>query len=337
MSNDTDNKPSRTELVDFWKRKITYLRVSLTNRCNFRCKYCYGNPDLKIPKDDRLPNEYLIRLIEITAFLGINKIRFTGGEPLLRRDIIDLIANVSSIEGIKSIGITTNGYYLAKYLPDLATAGLSNVNISLDTLNKDTFKAITGVDGFEKVYLAIELAEQSGYFPLVKVNTVVMRSINDMEMPRFTEWALKRKIDLRFIEFMPTADSGWGKNLFVGEDEMREKIRLNLEADPESGDNIGPARRYRYKDYPGRISFISAVSHNFCDSCNRLRLTANGDLIGCLFGRGKLSLGNMMKKGLNNIDIMERIFEAVGDPEFKGIRGGFFAREHKPLMRSVGG
>ncbi len=327
----------RTELIDSLNRRITYLRVSLTEDCNFRCDYCYGSGDKPDMIKQRMSNKDISRIIPIFASLGINKIRFTGGEPLLRKGIIDIVRKTSDLNGIATIGMTTNGYRLSRLLGSLIDAGLNRLNISLDTLNRKNFKAITGIDGLDRVCSSIDEAEKSGALEYVKINSVIMRGINDSEIPRFVEWALPRKIDLRFIEFMPTDQSGWGEHLYVSEDEIKNKTGINLKEIPSGDQGSGPARSYRYENYPGRISFISAVSRCFCDGCNRLRLTARGELLGCLFQDRKIDLKEFLVSGLTDEKIAENIRLAVNVPEFRRSPGDVSIADTEPFMRGIGG
>ncbi len=332
-----DNSDNRKRLIDVFNRQITYLRVSLTNRCNLRCVYCYGSAADTFRAREPLTDEQLIRLIDIFASLGVVKIRFTGGEPTVRRGLVDLVAKTAAIDGISQIGITTNGLILKRMIPDLIAAGLNRINISLDTLDRERFRRIAGVDGFERVYESIMSAIECGRFPSVKVNTVVIRGINDDEIPRLAEWALTRPIDLRLIEFMPTADSKWGADRFIGEDEM--KARIDFELQPIIGGDItgGPARSYRVSGQPGRVSFISAVSHNFCSGCNRLRLTSDGEIFGCLFGAEGVNIGRILEQYENDDNLVDFLTSLIATPGFRRCQSLFSVLEPEPCMRRVGG
>lgn len=325
------------QLLDNYGRSISYLRVSLTDQCNLKCDYCYGNRSMCTDSERHLTDEELIRIINIFSRLGIDKIRFTGGEPLIRKNVANLIDRVSSVSAINLIGLTTNGVLLEKLFDKLIIAGLNRLNVSLDTLQRDKFSRITGRDEFQRVLRGIYLALESDAFNRIKVNTVVMRSINDDELRAFAEWALNKNIDLRFIEFMPTADSGWNKSRFIGEDEMREIINLPLV--PEKPDDIsqGPARSYRMDKYPGRISFISALSRNFCNNCNRLRLTSSGELIGCLFGTQKVNISQLLRDCTNDDDIASYLCRTISKPEFRRNSDNCSVSFIQPNMRMVGG
>ncbi|UCC79971.1 MAG: GTP 3',8-cyclase MoaA [Candidatus Zixiibacteriota bacterium] len=324
-------------LKDIYGRSISYLRVSLTERCNLDCGYCYGGSRNGDDPKRRLSDNTLLKLIKAFSLLGIDKIRYTGGEPLLREKLEDIIKETSKIESIKIIGLTTNGTLLGPRLDAFVRAGLNRLNISLDSLDRATYKKITGKDRLADVLEAIDLAERSQAFGHVKINVVVMRGINDHEIPLFAKWALPRNIDLRFVEFMPSNSPGWGEELFVGEDEIRQKMDLELEPLLINNLNAGPAKIYKHGDYPGRIGFVSAISRSFCARCNRLRLTSRGDLLGCLYDGSSIELGPIVKE-TGSIDELARMIEYSfreklyrKSPDINIING------FKPSMREIGG
>ncbi|MCP4634106.1 MAG: GTP 3',8-cyclase MoaA [candidate division Zixibacteria bacterium] len=329
-------KYTNRKLVDFLGRKITYLRLSLTEQCNLKCSYCYGNAICK-PSADYPTNDEIIKLLRIFSSLGVEKIRFTGGEPLLRKGLSEIVRETSRLKGIRHIGITTNGLILEPLLDKLIDSGLNKLNISLDSFDRETYKKITGVDGLDRVLSSIEAAERSKAFPFLKINSVIMKGVNDNEIPQMVEWALKRDIDLRFIEFMPTETSGWGREHFVSEDEIRERINFELSKVPVDENSRGPAVTYRCFDYPGRISFISAVSRSFCSTCNRLRINSKGDLIGCLFKNNSINLREYLGKYKNLDDFENLLTNAVNSPEFRRIPEISSVSMFKPSMLSTGG
>jgi molybdenum cofactor biosynthesis protein A len=330
-------KDKSTALSDYFGRRICYARISVTQNCNLRCRYCYDSACGTANKASHLSSEQLITLIKAFAAIGINKIRFTGGEPTIRKDIIDLIKGTSNIDGISQIGLTTNGLLLTRLLPDLIDAGLNRLNVSLDTLKRWKFKKITGSDNFRQVYDGIMQALQCDVFRPLKVNTVIMRGINDDEIPGFASWALKYGIDLRFIEFMPTRRSRWGKERFFPESEMKKAMNLSLDPSLNFDNSPGPAKSYRHKDYPGKISFISAVSDNICGECNRIRLTSHGDLIGCLFSDHKVSIHELLQSNPDQSEIIDFIRKVIQNPEFRRFSHLQSISDSLPLMRSVGG
>lgn len=324
-------------LKDKFGRLISYLRVSLTEKCNLNCGYCYGNSVCDGESPERLSDSDLLKLIKAFSILGVDKVRFTGGEPLLRKSVVELIQKTSELSVIRVIGLTTNGILLAGMLDSLIDAGLNRLNISLDSLDRATYNNITGKDRIADVLEAIDLAERSQVFGHVKVNVVVMRGINDHEIPRFAEWALPRNIDLRFIEFMPANSPGWGEELFVGEDEIRRKLNLKLE--PLIMENLrsGPARVFKHGDFPGRIGFVSAISRSFCAKCNRLRLTSRGDLLGCLYDGSSIELGPIVKETGSIDELASMIEYSFKEKLYRkspdiNIMNGF-----KPSMREIGG
>lgn len=329
---DTDNK-----LIDRFNRKISYLRVSLTDQCNLKCDYCYDSIEKRSDRVTELTNEQIIRLIKAFATLGIDKIRFTGGEPLLRKGITDLIEKTKLTGGISKICITTNGMLLDKMLPNLLTAGLNGLNVSLDTFQKERFRQITGVDGFDTVYRGIMNAVKSRVFPIIKVNTVIMKGINDDEIPHFADWALTEGIDLRFIEFMPTCKSRWDHERFMPENEIKKLLGHSLQKALNSEKSRGPADSYTVPGNPGRISFISAVSGNFCHNCNRLRLTSSGDLIGCLFGEYKINLRELITREIDIEKIISFIKSKVCAPGFRRFSFEQSISNRQPFMRGIGG
>lgn len=215
-------------------------------------------------------------------------------------------------------------------------AGLNSLNISLDSLKRDTFLAITGIDCLSEVLSGIENALKSGAFPYVKINTVVLRGMNDTELVNLAEWALRRKTDLRFIEFMPTHHASWSEDKFVPESEIRERLGYLLEPDESDEKVPGPARRYRVSGHEGRISFISAVSRSFCGSCNRVRLTRKGELVGCLYRPDWLDLGTLLREGTNPSRIAEVISDSMQSEELRG-RGIAHRGAFKPQMMKTGG
>lgn len=328
---------NRETLRDGLGREITYLRVSLTERCNLRCIYCDPSPPGSDDGVKTLATREIRRLIHVFSTLGVDKIRFTGGEPLVRSDVVELVAAARSVEGISIVGLTTNGTLLESRLDALVSAGLNRLNVSLDTLDPRRFERITGGSGLDRVLRAVEDAVSSGAFPRVKINTVVMRGVNDDECRGLAAWALRAGLDVRFIEFMPTRRSGWRSNRFVGEGEIRARIGMPLEPDPSTGRSNGPASTYWMPGLPGRVSFISAVSRSFCSRCNRLRVTASGDLVGCLYGVSAVPLTPILDEDDDGGRVARRILEAVCGPGFRRAPSGRSVTSRRPLMRGIGG
>ncbi len=324
-------------LADLLGRRITYLRVSLTDRCNMRCGYCYDSLPKGSTNGLELSNDELIRLLQAFVRVGVNKIRFTGGEVLLREGIDDLIRRTKSMEHGLLVGITTNGLLLGRLLSRLVDAGLNRLNVSLDTLDRLKFERITGVNGFDSVCGAIMRAAASGAFPRVRINTVVIKGVNDDEIERFADWGLSHPLDVRFIEFMPTLGSGWSRERFVSESEIRSRLPQSLEIDPAIDASGGPARTFYQAGRPGRVSFISAVSRSFCGDCNRLRVTARGEIVGCLFGASRVSVRHLLDRNTHDDAIVSELIGLVEAPLFRREPSAQSITCIQPSMRGVGG
>ncbi len=289
-------------LKDSYHRPIRDLRVSVTDRCNFRCFYClpHGEPPIA-PKDQMLSYEEIARACEIFVSLGIEKIRLTGGEPLMRRDIATLVRMVSTIPGVRDLALTTNGYFLPEKAQELKDAGLNRITISLDSLKPDRFKRMTGVDVLPRVLDGISAARDAGLAP-VKINAVIIRGHNDEEVADMAEFARTIGAQMRFIEFMPL-DSGhdWSRADVVSGKEIRARIeaRFPLVAVDKYGKPLGSdtAARYRFADgAAGEIGIIAPVTEPFCGACSRIRLTADGQIRTCLFSTIEHSLRDAMRR-----------------------------------------
>ncbi|XP_046827030.1 molybdenum cofactor biosynthesis protein 1 isoform X1 [Vespa crabro] len=300
-------------LTDSFGRRHTYLRISITERCNLRCTYCMPAEGVKLTaKDGILKTEEIIRLADLFTKEGICKIRLTGGEPTVRKDIVDIIAELKKLENLKQVAITTNGLTLTRQLPALQRAGLDGLNISLDTLKADRFERFTRRKGWAKVMASIDLAVQLGYNP-VKVNCVVMRGFNDDELVHFVNMTKDRPLDIRFIEYMPFYGNEWKENKMVSFDEMKNIIRQTypeFHALPNKSNDTSKA--YQVPGFTGQIGFITSMTHNFCSSCNRLRITADGNLKVCLFeGKSEVSLRDVLRSGGSEEDLKNIIRNAI--------------------------
>ncbi|MFO7916751.1 MAG: GTP 3',8-cyclase MoaA [Anaerolineae bacterium] len=308
-------------LTDDYGRTIDYLRISVTDRCNLRCVYCMpedGVPSL--PHEKILRYEEIARLTRIAADLGIRTIRLTGGEPLVRRDIVELVSLLARIDGIDNVNLTTNGTLLAPMAGKLAEAGLKRVNISLDSLRPDRYAAITRRDNFDDALAGIKAAKEAGLIP-VKVNMVVMRGINDDEVVDFAQRSRSHGWHVRFIECMPLggqADNAWRE--YISSDEIRRTVEDALGTlTPAEIESKGPSRTWRLPGAKGTIGFISALSHNFCDHCNRLRLTADGRLLPCLLSDMEFDLRAPLRSGADK-DALRDIFLQAAAAKPKGHR-----------------
>ena len=268
------------KLIDNWGRKIDYLRISVTDRCNLRCKYCMPEEGIEFKKhDDILRYEQIIKIVKIGKKLGIKKVRITGGEPLVRKDLPELIAGLNDLD-LEDISLTTNGVLLSEQAADLKEAGLDRVNISLDTLQKDKYKKITRRDKFEDVMSGIEAAYDFDFKP-VKLNVVLMKGINDDELFDFAELSINKPLHVRFIEYMPLGEEINGAEYYEMK-KAKEKITKEFKLENTEIEGNGPANYYKISGSKGSIGFISPMSKHFCSGCNRFRLTADGKFRPCL-------------------------------------------------------
>jgi cyclic pyranopterin phosphate synthase len=297
-------------LYDKHKRLIDYLRVSVTDRCNLSCVYCKPRAGMKVLHHrDILSYEEICRLVALAVRLGITRVRVTGGEPLVRRGIIDFIAALNSLDGLQDISITTNGVLLEEMADGLITAGKPRLNISLDSLDPDKFRTITGRGNFERVWRGINRAEELGFFPL-KINMVPVRGMNDDEVANFARLTLDRRIHVRFIEFMPIgADDRWHRDSCVPASEIRSVIERDVgPLTPfTSGNSAGPSDNYQLPNARGVIGFISPITRHFCGSCRRLRLTADGKIRPCLLSDSEIDIKSPLRGGCDDVEL-ERLF-----------------------------
>jgi cyclic pyranopterin phosphate synthase len=299
-------------LVDRFNRPITYLRISVTDRCNLRCVYCMPESGLPwIPKPDILTYEEIAQIVEAGASVGLRSIRLTGGEPLLRRDLVRLVDMLARIPGIDDIALSTNGLLLAERAAELRDAGLRRVNISLDTLREDRFFAIARRDGLDRVIAGIDAAIDVGLRP-IKLNCVVMRGQNDDEVLAFAELTRKREIYVRFIELMPVAENlDMQTDAYISAAEILKRVEESgalLPVDGPGGN--GPARYFAFPGALGAVGVISPLSHDYCERCNRVRLSADGRLRLCLFGDHHIDLRAPVRSGASR-DEMAAIFSGA--------------------------
>jgi len=286
-------------LVDAFRRPITYLRISVTDRCNLRCVYCMPEAGLPwIPKPDILSFEEIEAIVRAAAKVGVRSVRLTGGEPLIRRDLDRLVAKLAAIPGIADIALSTNGLLLGQQAQALRDAGLTRANISLDTLREDRFTAIARRSGLEKVLDGIDAAIAVGLSP-IKINTVVMRGSNDDELEDFAKLTRERAVHVRFIEVMPVEENvGLQRDAWVSSDEVLERLRALGELHPVPNPHgNGPARTFAYDGAPGSVGVISPLAHDYCETCNRVRLSADGRLKLCLFGDHLIDLRTPLRSG----------------------------------------
>ncbi len=305
------------QLKDSFGRIINNLRISVTDRCNFRCRYCMPEKGMVwMNRDELLTYEEIERMAKIFVQLGINKIRLTGGEPLLRKDLHLLIKMLSAIPELEDLALTTNGYFLADQAESIFNAGLHRINVSLDSLDQDKFSLMTRRNYYNRVWEGLEKVEAFGYVP-IKINVVLIRGINDDEILNFAHLARARSFIIRFIEFMPIgADDGWSVEKVVPTGEVFEKIEkgLGVKLIPFDGGNQ-PADRFRFGDGLGEIGFITSVSEPFCNSCNRVRLTSEGKLRTCLFSLKETDLKMLVRSGADDEEIKQTIINSVWNKE----------------------
>jgi len=310
-----DNAPASGKLIDTFSRIHNNLRISVTDRCNLRCTYCMPEDVSFLDKKELLTFEEIARFVEIVAPLGIDKIRLTGGEPLMRRGLPTLVQMIADIPGIRDIGLTTNGILLAEQAQALFDAGLRRLNVSLDTLDVGRFRELTRRDGLDKVLHGIEVAKKVGFEP-IKLNAVCIRGFTELDVLPLAKYARDNGLELRFIEYMPIGAEAWEREKVFFAHEIIERLENEFgtlipdaNADPRS-----PSFDYDYGDGGGRVGVIASVSRSFCHSCNRVRLTADGKLRNCLFA-------------LDEVDVKPFLRDAVDDERLAQIvRGNVWAK-----------
>ncbi len=328
-------------LADRFGRVATDLRVSLTDRCNLRCTYCMPEEGLDwLPKPDRLTDDEVIHLVSVAVTrLGVNEIRFTGGEPLLRRGLVGIVARTAELAPRPEISLTTNGIGLARQAEALKDAGLDRVNVSLDTINADTFIKLARRDRLKDVLAGLEAAHDAGLTP-VKVNAVLMRGINDREAPQLLEFCLERGYELRFIEQMPLdAQHGWNRATMVTADEILDQLadRFGLTPADASTRGSAPAESFLVQGGPQSVGIIASVTRPFCGDCDRVRLTADGQIRDCLFARAESDLRSALRAGATDDELAERWRLAMRNKlPGHGINDPSFLQPTRP-MSAIGG
>ena len=297
------------KLIDNFGREISYLRVSITDRCNYRCIYCQSEKKFEfIPHQEILRFEEIVEIVQEAVNLGINKVRITGGEPLVRKGVVDFIKKLREIKKLEDISLTTNGFFLSEYAEKLKNAGLNRVNISLDSLQEEKYKKITRGGSLEKALKGIDSALKAGLLP-IKINTVLIRGINDDEVEDFVRLALERPLNIRFIEFMPSGEEVINEfeNKFISVQEIKENLAEKYSFRPiDINSGNGPAKYYQIKGGQGTIGFITALSQHFCKTCNRIRLTSEGKLRPCLFSNKEVDI----KQAIRNAKTDDKIIRS---------------------------
>ncbi len=327
-------------LLDRYGRTATDLRVSLTDRCNLRCSYCMPAEGLDwLPRADILSNDEVVRLIAIAVSrLGVDEVRFTGGEPLIRPGFVDIVARTAALRPRPTISATTNGIGLERTATALAAAGLDRVNVSLDTARPDTFAAITRRDRFADVVRGLAAAARSGLAP-VKVNAVLLRGSNDDQAAELLRWCLARGYELRFIEQMPLdAQHGWSREAMVTADEIQASLEREFVLTPHPGERgSAPAELFEVDGGPGTVGIIASVTRPFCGDCDRVRLTADGQVRNCLFAREESDLRSALRGGADDDEVAARWRAAMWSKRpGHGIDDESFLQPARP-MSAIGG
>ncbi|KAJ2613666.1 hypothetical protein EV177_002438 [Coemansia sp. RSA 1804] len=320
ITGSSSGEPNKAEslpvLTDLFGRFHNYLRISITERCNLRCQYCMPEEGIDLTPNERLlTTPEIIRVARIFVSQGVDKIRLTGGEPTVRKDIVDLVKGLDELRplGLRKIAMTTNGIALRRKLPLLRQAGMDGLNVSLDTRDPRKFELMTRRKGCEHVLRAVADAGKLG-FDFVKLNVVVMRGQNDEEVSNFVEMTHDDDIDVRFIEYMPFDGNRWGKRKMVGYRELLDRLAStygaeNIQTLPLESNHT--AKGYRINGYKGKFGFITSMTHSFCSSCNRVRIMADGNLKVCLFGNTEVSLRDLLRAGCSDEEIIQTIGSAV--------------------------
>jgi len=347
----SESSRSVTPLTDSFGRFHDYLRISLTEKCNLRCKYCMPPEGVALsPKENMLTTQEILRIANVFVDLGVTKIRLTGGEPTVRRDIVDVVAGLGQLKakGLETLGLTTNGITLSKQMDALVLGGMDSVNISLDSLVPAKFELITRRKGFERVMSSIEKATRLvslSESPLVsaKVNCVVMRGINEDELADFVAFTQDHAVNVRFIEYMPFDGNRWNDTKFVSYAEMLDRIRQRFPDLTRLADKDKPndtSKAWHLPGALGRVGFITSMSNHFCGTCNRLRVTADGSIKVCLFGNEEVSLRDHIRAGASDAELAQLVGGAVVKKHAKhgGKEGmhGIASSENRPMIK-IGG
>ncbi len=326
-------------LVDSFGRRVDYVRLSVTDRCDFRCVYCMTEDMTFLPRNQVLSLEEIYLVAQAFTELGVNKIRLTGGEPLVRNNVMSLIERLGKLDGLKELLLTTNGAQLDKFAPALRQAGVNRLNISIDSLNAQRFQRISRVGKLDKVLAGIEMARAQG-FDRIRLNAVIMKSYNEDEVLALTEFALARDLDIAFIEEMPlgNASDHDRENTVCSNDWVRSQIEQQHTLIASAAKTAGPSRYYQVAGKQSRIGFISPVSHNFCSDCNRVRVTVEGRLLLCLGNEHSVDLRAVLREQKGDVEALKKAI--VASMSLKPERHYFYDKDHvQPvrLMNMTGG
>lgn len=340
MAESSDKFLTRPPLVDSFGRVHSNLRISVTDRCNIRCFYCMPESNVQfLPRTELLTFEELTRFVSVVASCGVNKLRLTGGEPLVRSNLSELVGQLAKIDGIQDIALTTNGLLLADYAQPLFDAGLHRLNVSLDGLSEATFQKISRRSGLDKVLAGIDKAIEMG-FQKIRLNAVSIAGITEPEIIPLARFARAKELELRFIEFMPLdADKSWASDQVLS----GEKIKAMIESEigslvpAERLDKSQPSMDFDFADGNGRIGFINPISQPFCSDCNRIRITAEGKFRNCLFSTSEWDLRKILREGGTDADIEAAVRDSIGQKKAThGIDSDAFVRPEKAMFQ-IGG
>ena len=328
-------------LTDKFGRRVSYLRISLTDRCNLRCVYCM--PEHGVPyeqREDLLTLDEIMRLVNLLAANGLTKVRLTGGEPLVRGgDVVELVRRLSSLDAITDLGLTTNAVLLAPLASELRDAGLTRINISLDTLKRERFAQIARMDKFDATVAGLAAAVKAGFDP-IKLNMVVMRGVNDDEIMDFAALTLSNNYHVRFLEYMPIGQVSpyeW-RAKYIGNDEIMQKIESKYKVSSIDAPKSSTAQVYRLENGIGTLGVVSPISHKFCENCNRLRLTANGALVPCLSDNFEYDLRAPIRNGETDEQLLQHVDIALSKkPEHSDFEGRVERGGSLRIMAQIGG
>jgi cyclic pyranopterin phosphate synthase len=329
---------NESKLIDNCNRHLNYLRISITDRCNLQCRYCV--PQELIPQlshADIWTYEEILKAVRVATRLGISKVRVTGGEPLVRKGVYEFLHKLVAIKHLKDVSLTTNGVLLRDNLEKIQAAGISRINVSLDTLNRTKYQDITGFDEFERVWQGIEKAHRMGFYP-IKLNIVALRGINEAELVEMARLSFRYPFHVRFIEYMPIGQADFNPDSLLLVPEIKNRISvLGDLVTVQEAEHDGPAQRYRYPGAKGEVGFIPALSQHFCNKCNRLRLTASGQLRPCLLSDHQENLKKVLRENGSDQDLAQVFITAV---QHKPSDHNLVAKGPSPVcgqMRAIGG
>jgi len=327
-----------SKLTDKYNRNLNYLRISITDRCNLRCLYCMPRELIPLlPHSEILTYEEILRIVKVGIGLGISKIRVTGGEPLVRKGVYHFLNQLTKLKGLQDVSLTTNGVLLRDNIDKIRSAGIKRINISLDTLNKNKFKHITGHDFFDQTWEGIHLARDMEFYP-IKLNVVPLKGINDDELVDIAELSIKYPFHIRFIEYMPMGSNQISSDRHLLAPEIKKRIdQLGKLIPVERNLNDGPAERFKFESAIGEIGFIRPISQHFCSSCNRLRLTASGQLRPCLMSNTQEDMKSSIRRGSSDSEIAKAFLQAVRQKPSEHKLGDNHCARVSAQMCAIGG